>query len=205
MSLLQNGKTLKDEAIAYVDATHARIKAQAAAKLDALDLDGLCNDGMLSVSTYNLVQMKAIEYRRVTSPDFDAAEWGYTPDDVKRAKGYKKEIAAAVRKDPQYKAAIAKRRAYEEVSKEIDAMTDAQKADLSDIFGGATGNKVNGGWGHKTAYWDAQNMALAKEAFAEFYSAHISNPESLAVLKQYLPKSAQVFEDIIDAIEKGTI
>lgn len=48
-------------------------------------------------------------------------------------------------------------------------------------------------------------MALAKEAFAEFYSAHISNPDSLAVLKQYLPKSAQVFEDIIDAIGKGTI
>lgn len=199
------GKTLKAEATAYVDATHARIKARASARLDALDLDGLCNDGMLSVSTYNLVQMKAIEYRRVTSPDFDAAEYGYTAGDVKRVKGYKKEIAAAVKKDPQYKAAIAKRRAYAEVSREIDAMTDAQKADLSDIFGGATGNKVNGGWGHRAAYWDGQNMALAKEAFAEFYSAHISNPDSLAVLKQYLPKSAQVFEDIIDAIGKGTI
>lgn len=199
------GKTLKAEATAYVDATHARIKARASARLDALDLDGLCNDGMLSVSTYNLVQMKAIEYRRVTSPDFDAAEYGYTAGDVKRVKGYKKEIAAAVKKDPQYKAAIAKRRSYAEVSREIDALTDAQKADLSDIFGGATGNKVNGGWGHRAAYWDSQNMALAKEAFAEFYSAHISNPDSLAVLKQYLPKSAQVFEDIIDAIEKGTI
>lgn len=199
------GKTLKDEATAYVDATHARIKAQASARLDALDLDGLCNDGMLSVATYNLVQMKAIEYKRVTSPDFDSAEYGYTAGDVKRVKGYKKEIAAAVKKDPQYKAAIAKRRAYAEVSREIDAMTDAQKADLSDIFGGATGNKVNGGWGHRAAYWDGQNMALAKEAFAEFYSAHISNPDSLAVLKQYLPKSAQVFEDIIDAIGKGTI
>lgn len=199
------GKTLKDEATAYVDATHARIKAQASARLDALDLDGLYNDGMLSVATYNLVQMKAIEYKRVTSPDFDAAEYGYTAGDVKQVKGYKKEIAAAVKKDPQYKAAIAKRRAYAEVSKEIDAMTDAQKADLSDIFGGATGNKVNGGWGHRAAYWDGQNMALAKEAFAEFYSAHISNPESLAVLRQYFPKSAQVFEDIIDAIGKGTI
>lgn len=199
------GKTLKAEATAYVDAAHARIKARASARLDALDLDGLCNDGMLSVATYNLVQMKAIEYRHVTSPDFDAAEYGYTAGDVKRVKGYKKEIAAAVKKDPQYKAAIAKRRAYAEVSREIDALTDAQKADLSDIFGGATGNKVNGGWGHRAAYWDSQNMALAKEAFAEFYSAHISNPDSLAVLRQYLPKSAQVFEDIIDAIEKGTI
>lgn len=199
------GKTLKAEAAAYVDAAHARIKVQVSARLDALDLDGLCNDGMLSVSTYNMMQMKAIEYKRVTSPDFDAAEYGYTADDVKRVKGYKKEVAAAVRKDPQYKAAIAKRRAYQEVTNEIRALTDAQKADLSDIFEGATGGKVNGGWGHGKSYWDNGNRALAKEAFAEFYSAQISNPESLAILKQYLPKSAAVFEDIIEAIEKGAI
>ena len=199
------GKTLKAEAAAYVDAAHACIKAQVSARLDALDLDGLCNDGMLSVSTYNMMQMKAIEYKRVTSPDFDAAEYGYTADDVKRVKSYKKEVAAAVRKDPQYKAAIAKRRAYQEVTNEIRALTDAQKADLSDIFEGATGGKVNGGWGHGKSYWDNGNRALAKEAFAEFYSAQISNPESLAILKQYLPKSAAVFEDIIEAIEKGAI
>ena len=199
------GKTLKAEAAAYVDAAHARIKAQVSARLDALDLDGLCNDGMLSVSTYNMMQMKAIEYKRVTSPDFDAAEYGYTADDVKRVKGYKKEVATAVRKDPQYKAAIAKRRAYQEVTNEIRALTNAQKADLSDIFEGATGGKVNGGWGHGKSYWDNGNRALAKEAFAEFYSAQISNPESLAILKQYLPKSAAVFEDIIEAIEKGAI
>lgn len=84
-------------------------------------------------------------------------------------------------------------------------MTDAQKADLSDIFGGATGNKVDGGWGHRTSYWDKGGGALAREAFAEFYSAHIGNPESLAVLKQYLPKSAEIFEDIIEAIEKGAV
>lgn len=199
------GKTLKAEAAAYVDAAHARIKAQVSARLDALDLDGLCNDGMLSVSTYNMMQMKAIEYKRVTSPDFDAAEYGYTADDVKRVKGYKKEVATAVRKDPQYKAAVKKQRAYEAVGKEIRGMTDAQKADLSDIFGGATGNKVDGGWGHRTSYWDKGGGALAREAFAEFYSAHIGNPESLAVLKQYLPKSAEIFEDIIEAIEKGAI
>lgn len=199
------GKTLKAEVAAYVDAAHARIKAQVSARRDALDLDGLCNDGMLSVSTYNMMQMKAIEYKRVTSPDFDAAEYGYTADDVKRVKGYKKEVATAVRKDPQYKAAVKKQRAYEAVGKEIRGMTDAQKADLSDIFGGATGNKVDGGWGHRTSYWGKGGGALAREAFAEFYSAHIGNPESLAVLKQYLPKSAEIFEDIIEAIEKGAI
>lgn len=88
---------------------------------------------------------------------------------------------------------------------EIRALTDAQRADLSDIFEGATGGRVNGGWGHGASYWDSGNMALAQEAFAEFYSAYISSPESLATLKKYLPKSAEVFEDIIEAIEKGAI
>ena len=91
------------------------------------------------------------------------------------------------------------------MSREIRGMTDAQKADLSDIFEGATGAKVKGGWGHGKSYWDKGNGALAREAFAEFYSAHISNPEGLAVLRRYLPKSAAIFEDIIDAIEKGAL
>lgn len=199
------GSTLKTEAAAYVDAVHARIKADAAARLDALDLRGLRDDRMLSDATFQALRHKARSYQRVTSPGFDAEEWGMTPEGVAAAKGYKKEIVAAVKRDPQYKEAIKKQRAYDEVSREIFAMTDTQKADLSDIFEGATGAKVKGGWGHGKSYWDSGNKALAKEAFAEFYSAHVSNPESLAVLKQYLPKSAAIFEDIIEAIEKGTL
>lgn len=199
------GKTLKAEATAYVDAVHARIKADAAARLDALDLRGLRDDRMLSEATFQALRHKARSYQRVTSPGFDADEWGMTPEGVAAAKGYKKEIVAAVKKDPQYKEAIKKQRSYDEVSREIRGMADAQKADLSDIFEGATGAKVKGGWGHGKSYWDKGNGALAREAFAEFYSAHITSPESLAVLKQYLPKSAAIFEDIIEAIEKGTL
>lgn len=199
------GSTIKTEAAAYVDAVHARIKANAAARLDALDLRGLRDDRMLSEATFQALRHKARAYSRVTAPGFKAEDRAMTAEEVAAAKGYKKEIVAAVKKDPQYKAAIAKRSAYDEVSREIMAMTDAQKADLSDIFEGATGAKVKGGWGHGKSYWDSGNKALAKEAFAEFYSAHISNPESLAVLRQYLPKSAAIFEDIIEAIEKGTL
>lgn len=199
------GKMLKAEATAYVDAVHARIKARASAFIDALDLRGMRDAGMLSEATFQALRHKARSYQRVTSPGFDAEEWGMTPEGVAAAKGYKKEIVAAVKKDPQYKEAIKKQRAYDEVSREIRAMTDAQKADLSDIFEGATGAKVKGGWGHGKSYWDKGNGALAREAFAEFYSAHITSPDSLAVLKQYLPKSAAIFEDIIEAIEKGTL
>ena len=199
------GKTLKAEAMDYVNTTHAQIKADVSATLDALNLRELNRNYQLSDATFQALRHKVREYKVVTARDFNAEEWGMTAEEVKRAKGYKKEIIAEVKKDSEYKAAISKRRAYKEVSKEIRALTDAQKADLSDIFEGATGARVNGGWGHGKSYWDSGNKALAKEAFAEFFSANISNPESLAVLKQYLPKSASVFEDIIEAIEKGTI
>lgn len=173
------GKTLKAEANDYVNAVHIRIKADAKAMVDALDLKGLHDAGMLSDATYSVLRS----------------------DTTSTAK----QKAAAIKSDQQYKHAIKKQRAYDEVTNEIRGMTDAQKADLSDIFGGATGNKVDGGWGHRTSYWDKGGAALAREAFAEFYSAHIGNPESLAMLKQYLPKSAAMFEDIIEAIEKGTV
>ena len=199
------GKMLKEEATAYVDAVHARIKAEAAAFIDAMDLRGMRDAGMLSEATFSALRHDARAYQRVTSPGFKPEDYGYTPEEVKAIKATKKSIVATVKKDPQYKEAVKKQRAYEAVGKEIRGMTDAQKADLSDIFGGATGNKVDGGWGHRTSYWDKGGGALAREAFAEFYSAHIGNPESLAVLKQYLPKSAEIFEDIIEAIEKGAI
>lgn len=199
------GKMLKEEATAYVDAVHARIKAEAAAFIDAMDLRGMRDAGMLSEATFSALRHDARAYQRVTSPGFKPEDYGYTPEEVKAIKASKKSIVATVKKDPQYKEAVKKQRAYEAVGKEIRGMTDAQKADLSDIFGGATGNKVDGGWGHRTSYWDKGGGALAREAFAEFYSAHIGNPESLAVLKQYLPKPAEIFEDIIEAIEKGAI
>lgn len=199
------GKMLKEEATAYVDAVHARIKAEAAAFIDAMDLRGMRDAGVLSEATFSALRHDARAYQRVTSPGFKPEDYGYTPEEVKAIKASKKSIVATVKKDPQYKEAVKKQRAYEAVGKEIRGMTDAQKADLSDIFGGATGNKVDGGWGHRTSYWDKGGGALAREAFAEFYSAHIGNPESLAVLKQYLPKSAEIFEDIIEAIEKGAI
>lgn len=83
--------------------------------------------------------------------------------------------------------------AYRSVASEISAMTDAQKADLSDLFGGATLNKCSDGWGHATTYWkpkgaprDYELMQIANEGFAEFFSAYTANPESLAILRKHL-------------------
>lgn len=199
-------KTLRAEAERYVDATHERIKSETAARLDTLDLRGMRDDGLLSDATYSALRRKLRVYSRVTSPGFKAEDYGYTPEEVKQAKAYKKEIVSAVKKDPAFRAATKRQRAYEAVSKELMGLPDAAQMDVSDIFGGATGNKAVGNWGHwDKSYWDSENTALAREAFAEFYSASISNEESLAVLKRYFPDSAAIFDDIIDAIEKGVL
>lgn len=96
---------------------------------------------------------------------------------------------------------------YDFISKEIRSLTDAQKADLSDILEGATKAKIQGGWGHGKSYWknkeDWGRDGVATEAFAEMYSAFVANPDSLETMKKYLPESVKVFEEMLDELEKG--
>lgn len=100
-----------------------------------------------------------------------------------------------------------KKHAYQSVADEISAMTDAQKADVSDLFSGATVGKCVDGWDHDKGYWRPKGapkgyecIPLAKEGFAEFFSAHSANPESLAMLRKYFPESSKIFEEMLDEI-----
>ena len=84
--------------------------------------------------------------------------------------------------------------AYKAVADEIRHMDDAQKADVSDLFGGATVCKCEDGWGHSKAYWRPKGTQkgyelkpLAHDGFAEFFSAYTANPESREMLRKYLP------------------
>lgn len=97
--------------------------------------------------------------------------------------------------------------AYNSVASEICEMSNADKADLSDLFGGATLNKCEDGWYHDRDYWrpkgsgeDFTLMRLSHEGFAEFFSAHTANPESIAVLRKYLPESSKIFEEMLEEL-----
>ena len=97
--------------------------------------------------------------------------------------------------------------AYKAVSDEIRHMDDAQKADVSDLFGGATVCKCEDGWGHSKAYWRPKGTQkgyelkpLAHEGFAEFFSAYTANPESREMLRKYLPESSKIFDEIIKEV-----
>lgn len=97
--------------------------------------------------------------------------------------------------------------AYKAVADEIRHMDDAQKADVSDLFGGATVCKCEDGWGHSKAYWRPKGTQkgyelkpLAHEGFAEFFSAYTANPESREMLRKYLPESSKIFDEIIEEV-----
>lgn len=104
--------------------------------------------------------------------------------------------------EPKY----SKSMAYKAIEREIMALSPLQKADLSDIIEGATGAKIQAGFGHGKSYWTKRTIGgiadgLATEAFAEMVDSEMSNPDSLATLKQWLPKSYGVFCDMLKAIK----
>lgn len=144
--------------------------------------------------------------KAVAAKDIDVLEQSgliskYTAQ-VLREDGFDSDAAKRFLKKPR------KQKAYATIENEIRAMTNAQKADLSDIFEGATRCKVQAGWGHGSGYWRDQdrfagkNAGVAKEAFAEYMSAYMANPESLEQLRKWLPETSKLFEEMLEELLK---
>lgn len=91
--------------------------------------------------------------------------------------------------------------AYSAFEKELRQIPGLARADISDIVEGVTKAKVTAGFGHGASYWKSPGK-VAKEAFAEMFDSTMNNPDSLATLKQYLPRSYKVFMDMLDEIIK---
>lgn len=162
-------KTIKSEVEAYIDARHKEMRDGLKRAVKSKDIGWLESNGYL-------MEWHADYLRR-------------HPDKVAEALSSLKHAKAAT---------------YSFVASEIGEMSNAEKADLSDLFGGATLNKCNDGWGHSKSYWrpkgaseDYQLARLAQEGFAEFFSASTANPESLAVLRKYLPESSKIFDEMM--------
>lgn len=72
---------------------------------------------------------------------------------------------------------------------------------VSDIFGGATGNKAMGAYGHATDYWDKLPNALELEAFAHMFEASFDkNGQRKELMERFLPNAFAVFKRILEAI-----
>lgn len=101
-----------------------------------------------------------------------------------------------------------KTKAYDSFRKEISDMGVDYNANLSDIVEGATYGKVRVNYGHGAKYWKDRkrgnvNSGLAKEAFAEMVDSTFSNKKQLEGIKKYLPKSYEMFEEMIGEAVKG--
>lgn len=106
--------------------------------------------------------------------------------------------------EPKYSKSLA----YSAIEKEVRSVAGGMLAygDLSDMLEGATGGKISCGIGHGKSYWGkvlGVDKALATEAFAEMTSATATNKESLELIKQYLPKSYAIYNDMLNEIAKA--
>ena len=165
-------KTIKKEANAYIDARTKEMREGFKKAVEAEDLDWLQSNGYLD--------KWRVDFLRKNPERIDLA--------LSTLHHSKKD-------------------AYRSVADEIGKMGHAQKADLSDLICGATLNKCEDGWYHDRGYWrpkgsgeDFTLMRLSHEGFAEFFSAHTANPESLAVLRKYLPESSKIFEEMLEEL-----
>ena len=75
------------------------------------------------------------------------------------------------------------------------------RSDISDMFEGAgIGISHPLGAGHGLDYWSSRGNG--KEIFAEILSAEAAHPGSLKAIKEYFPKTYQVYQDMMKARKK---
>ena len=98
-------------------------------------------------------------------------------------------------------------RAFYDLENELLSTPARAHWQLSDILDGITRGRLRIDGGHGKEYWEKRikngiECGLAKEAFADFMSAAISNVESFELLKKYLPNAAAIFEEMLEELLK---
>ena len=84
--------------------------------------------------------------------------------------------------------------AYKYVAERLAELPDKERADVSDLLGGATNMRCREGWGHfGKGYWDKEGRHLSTEAFAEMSAASFTSPESLGIIREIFPESYEMF------------
>ena len=112
------------------------------------------------------------------------------------------EARRQFRETAEYKEVLKK---YWNISNEHPNKVMVKWGDFSDVISGATQDKVNLGMHHERKYWRETTQQRGKEMFAECASAKATNPESYALLKEYLPNTIKAFEEIYEKLSKGEI
>lgn len=93
---------------------------------------------------------------------------------------------------------------YNEDKEKLGAQEASKKwSDMSDIINGLT--KAVFLSYHPSSYWDKAGNSRAHEAFAEIASSRATNRESYDIIKSYLPKTVEAYEELYAKLSKGEI
>lgn len=125
---------------------------------------------------------------------------------IKEAETYIKNKQKQMSVERGDKVSIAEAR--EAVGKELKAGGFKATSDVSDMFEGATKGKVIGSGGHGKKYWTGYKAygwsvpghKVSSEAFAEMFSATLTNADSLVNIKKYFPESYSVFTEMLGGL-----
>ena len=129
---------------------------------------------------------------------------GQTLDEMIQKEGWEyidntlKEMRALAKEKGLKATSINATQVYQKISKDLQSMSILEQQDISDMFDGITNGKI---WGYTQHSYSTKNYwkkhRVGSEAFAEMFDATINNPESLKRIKEYFPKSYEIFEEII--------
>lgn len=146
------------------------------------------------------------EFKKAFKDHAGDVEWfrsqGYISD--WKYKYYQDGIYTASDIIPKYKKSMA----YSAVEKELRGYDKIDVADLCDMVEGATNAKISCVAGHGKKYWADRTIGgisdgLATEAFAEMTDSTMTNGKSLELIKKHLPKSYELYKEMIKEILKN--
>lgn len=87
------------------------------------------------------------------------------------------------------------------INKKLKSKEYEEYAELSDIIGGLTNNKIRGKYKHDNEYWKRKNT-LEKETFADLFAIAGGNDvKYLQIINNYLPNTLNAFDGLIRRIK----
>ena len=175
----------------------------------ARHFSGAYKDGLFPQTIKDEVQEWVMRYDKELKQAFKDhkgdVEWFYKQGYISdwRYDYYKNGHLSADDVIPKYKKSMA----YSKVEKELRDYDAIDVADLCDIVEGATNAKISCVAGHGAKYWKDRTIGgisdgLATEAFAEMTDSTMANKGSLELIKRHLPKSYEVYKEMIKEILK---
>ena len=176
----------------------------------ARHFSGAYKDGLfpqtIKEEVQDWVKKYEVELKKAFKEHKGDVEWFYKQGYISdwKYKYYQDGILPLEDVVPKYRKSMA----YGKVEKELRGYDKVAVADLCDIVEGATVGKISCVAGHGKKYWTDRTIGgisdgLATESFAEMTDSTMANSESLKLIKKHLPKSYELYKEMVKEILKN--